>query len=472
MGADEPRSALLQRALEQAAAGQVDAAWQSCREAAARAREHGDTEVLAHAALVLTGDVLGGPTYRGELHLLCREALAHLGPEDSALRQRLQAQLLLTRNTWSRPFPETGQTEEDAKTALLTLRARRQGLHHPDRLEDLVQLSDEALGLAATVGGPEADEITAEGLLWRIDAHYQLGRREQLDAELISFEAVARRLDRPEWSWRHETVRASVAMLEQRHDDARAWLEKARVSGAGSQEAAFVELIHRSRLAVETGEGLDEVIAELRVLLQQMHTQARAWLAGMLIARGGHEEEVAALWGLVAPTLATTPTDVVEWLIILVNAADIAVHQRDRETARFLYATLLPHADLHVVGRAQAPPYGPVALYLCRLANLLGDTTAARAHAEDALRHCERMYAVGFARAARAELEALGPVAGLLTARERDVAGLVADGLSNREIAARLVLSDRTIEGYLSRIMDKLGVRSRAGVAAWFVRNS
>jgi ATP/maltotriose-dependent transcriptional regulator MalT len=54
--------------------------------------------------------------------------------------------------------------------------------------------------------------------------------------------------------------------------------------------------------------------------------------------------------------------------------------------------------------------------------------------------------------------------ADLLTAREREIAGLVATGLSNQEIAERLVLSRRTIESHLSRIFAKLDVRSRTAM--------
>ena len=58
-------------------------------------------------------------------------------------------------------------------------------------------------------------------------------------------------------------------------------------------------------------------------------------------------------------------------------------------------------------------------------------------------------------------------VPGGLTRREREVAALVADGLSNREIAEKLVISERTAEGHVERIRDKLGVRSRTHVARW-----
>jgi DNA-binding NarL/FixJ family response regulator len=55
--------------------------------------------------------------------------------------------------------------------------------------------------------------------------------------------------------------------------------------------------------------------------------------------------------------------------------------------------------------------------------------------------------------------------AGPLTAREREIADLVAAGRTNREVAEQLVLSTRTIEAHLRNIYAKLGVRSRIELA-------
>ena len=55
---------------------------------------------------------------------------------------------------------------------------------------------------------------------------------------------------------------------------------------------------------------------------------------------------------------------------------------------------------------------------------------------------------------------------------EREVAGLVASGLTNRQIAARLVVSERTVDAHVEHIRTKLGVRSRAQIAAWMVAHS
>ncbi len=57
-----------------------------------------------------------------------------------------------------------------------------------------------------------------------------------------------------------------------------------------------------------------------------------------------------------------------------------------------------------------------------------------------------------------------------LSRREHEVAGLVGEGLTNREIAGRLVLSDRTVESHLAAVFRKLGVRGRAAVGGALLR--
>jgi two-component system nitrate/nitrite response regulator NarL len=60
---------------------------------------------------------------------------------------------------------------------------------------------------------------------------------------------------------------------------------------------------------------------------------------------------------------------------------------------------------------------------------------------------------------------------GLLSAREADVVRCVAEGLSNREIAQRLKLTEHTVKNYLFRIFDKLGVSSRVEVVLYAFRH-
>ncbi|WP_063020150.1 protein kinase domain-containing protein [Nocardia niwae] len=59
-----------------------------------------------------------------------------------------------------------------------------------------------------------------------------------------------------------------------------------------------------------------------------------------------------------------------------------------------------------------------------------------------------------------------------LTKRERQVADLVAQGLSNKQIANKLVVSQRTVQGHVEHILTKLGFTSRTQIAAWIVEQA
>jgi DNA-binding NarL/FixJ family response regulator len=63
----------------------------------------------------------------------------------------------------------------------------------------------------------------------------------------------------------------------------------------------------------------------------------------------------------------------------------------------------------------------------------------------------------------------LGPT---LTSRQRQVAELVARGWSNRQIADEFVITERTAESHVERIRARLGFRSRAQIAAWYVASN
>ena len=59
---------------------------------------------------------------------------------------------------------------------------------------------------------------------------------------------------------------------------------------------------------------------------------------------------------------------------------------------------------------------------------------------------------------------------GRLSVREREVAMLVARGLTNPQIAAELVISRKTVESHVSHVLNKLGLTSRVQIATWAMR--
>lgn len=92
----------------------------------------------------------------------------------------------------------------------------------------------------------------------------------------------------------------------------------------------------------------------------------------------------------------------------------------------------------------------------------------ARETLEQARTELATLGAAVYAEAAARELERISgraPARGELTPSERRVAELVASGKTNREVAAALFVSDRTVEGHLSHIYGKLGIRSRTELA-------
>lgn len=108
----------------------------------------------------------------------------------------------------------------------------------------------------------------------------------------------------------------------------------------------------------------------------------------------------------------------------------------------------------------------------------LGDRAFAGAFAAGSRMPCGELVAYaleGERRAAepRAEADAPGPPwPRPLTRREREVAAMVAQGMTNKEIAAHLVIAQRTAEGHIEKILSKLGFTSRTQIAVWATRRT
>ena len=156
--------------------------------------------------------------------------------------------------------------------------------------------------------------------------------------------------------------------------------------------------------------------------------------------------------------------------------AELALGQISRYTseadALTHFRTALDHLDVH-----------EGSMLACRvkleLARTLKDSDkpGAVTWAKAALAGFERIGAVHDAEETNQLLRTMGVSARtnprsqeqLLTTREAEVLELLSHGLSNREIAARLVVSAKTVEHHVSQVLGKLGLRNRSEAAAYFL---
>jgi DNA-binding CsgD family transcriptional regulator len=107
-------------------------------------------------------------------------------------------------------------------------------------------------------------------------------------------------------------------------------------------------------------------------------------------------------------------------------------------------------------------------LGMARALDATGDRAGARALARTAMTDARRLDMPGLARAAAEFLAELTPK-DTLTTREREIADLVGQALTNREIAGRLVLSERTVESHVRNILAKTGTTSRTELIRWLL---
>ena len=139
-------------------------------------------------------------------------------------------------------------------------------------------------------------------------------------------------------------------------------------------------------------------------------------------------------------------------------------------------------AELALAAAALAEEVGAV-VEAARSRTLAGRALAQSGQREEALHQLSRAEAdlaasgaEGFRREAAAELRRLGrrvrkrPAASVglssLTEREQEIAALVAEGWTNRQVATRLFISEKTVETHVSHILAKVGVQTRTGLAA------
>jgi LuxR family maltose regulon positive regulatory protein len=265
---------------------------------------------------------------------------------------------------------------------------------------------------------------------------------------------------RPAWVGQPLAALAELRRRQGRRDDALRLVERA----GGSVAVQLCE----ARLALDAGESLRAAELADRVLraVPPERRLARAPAFELVIrARVGRGELDAARRALVAlrdvaAHVGTAPLLAAADLHEGVLAAAAGEHERAR--------TLLEDAvdGFHRAG-------GPYDAALARIE--LAAALAALGRPEDAAREAAaaaaRLDAIGApAEAERARRVVGGHGATGLSPREREVLDLLAEGLTNRAIAERLVLSEHTVHRHVANILHKLRVPSRAAAAARVAR--
>jgi DNA-binding NarL/FixJ family response regulator len=140
------------------------------------------------------------------------------------------------------------------------------------------------------------------------------------------------------------------------------------------------------------------------------------------------------------------------------------------------YTKAVPHLEegLRVDSTLGARPYvARGRMGLARALGATGDLPRAAELARAAAADARRLDMPGLLRAADtflADAATKARAADPLTAREREVAGLVAQALSNREVARTLVLSERTVESHVRSILAKTGLTTRTELTRWYLQ--
>jgi DNA-binding CsgD family transcriptional regulator len=531
--ADETRAtagprAELTRDLAQAqfTAGNVAACLASCQAAARLAEEGGRPDILASAALVITG--MGDPAVTAAVELLRERALCSLPDGEAVLRARLRARQAMF-------AVETGACERarelsaealalaegngDADALLDALHARHLSLCAPQFLAQRLEIAARACQAARQARQPLAE---LWGHVWLVDAAFQAGDLGAVDSELGQIEQFATYHGQPLAWWHLHRLRATRAALTGELDAAVTHNETARAVAATIGASSTTGMYHAflGQLAVLRGtidpEGARATLAALRqyptIPLVRIFIPLTYALSGDTeLARATFEEfrhlpgalEVGPRWaglmhliGVLAIRLGDT--EVAERLYQEVEGLPPAysgdgsglvfshgsmqrmIGDLALATGRVDEAIARQRHAIEMNARIGARPF--LALSRLGLAKALlaralrekahpGDLPDARDLVTRAAAEFRRLDLPGRldeADAVLAAIDAAARAANPLSPRESEVAALIAQAMSNRQIAGKLVLSERTVETHVRSVLAKLGYSTRTEIAAWF----
>jgi DNA-binding CsgD family transcriptional regulator len=261
-------------------------------------------------------------------------------------------------------------------------------------------------------------------------------------------------------------AQALIAAYGGAEDECRSLAAEARELAFAHRFAFVTELADWALALLELGLGRAE---EALQRARDISTTAVAFWVGLdrieAAVRAG-EPETAREW--LATFEPWAESGGAAWARAVAMHARALLSQEEQEAERLFQTALAIHAEApRPFERARTElAYGE---FLRRGRRRID----ARAHLQSALDAFETLGAIAWAERARMELRASGQTArkrdpstrGQLTTQELQIAHFVAQGLSNREVAAQLFLSPRTIAFHLRNIFRKLGISSRTQLA-------
>jgi len=493
---------------------------------AQRAERHGDHVLLARAGLEM--DPLGDSGWDSEIGRICERALA--GPAlDGPLRARVlarHAQVLVYQGEYGRA-DEVSREALDATElsggpdALVdALRARQLARSGPEGSAERAVIAARMLDAARETGSAW---VEMWGRLWRIDTLFEAGQLPVIARELPDLAGCARRVQVPVAQWHLFQYSATHAYATGRYADAVRQADEAlKLMTDMGHPAAFggygaVVCPIAMHIGFEAA-GATALLAGIPPRFLPGGSDADAPVVSVLpvvnmalmwLERGDHDQ-AARMYQLARPVRSWQPIPSLR-LIAWAQGLAAAIGLGRTDDIAYLSGQFEPLRGWHIASGAGAGSYlGPVELHLGKAAAALGSLDAAIADLTTAASISTTSGATGFAVEASVELAAalarrgtradtdrartllatvapdakrlgMAPISQRiedlrarlpagpppLSPREREVARLVGQGLTNRQIAAALYVSERTAQNHVQHILDKLGFANRSQIAVW-----
>jgi hypothetical protein len=388
-------------------AGDTRGVSSSFEEAARLARELGDPELFAQAALgyeiglggfLFTARYEAGATGIG----LLEEALATLPESDSVLRAHVLARLALElwspgeverRVALSRAAIGMARRLGDAESLAAALHSSHWAFGNPDLVEERLTRADEMLEVARLTG---SEEIAFRAHNARLHAFLELCDGQGIDAEIEAMIGLSERLRQPFFSWHALCLQTIRATLDGRFADAERLAEEAfGLARVRHSEMAAYVFRYGQMVAIRWAQGrcgeAQDTIREHSRRFPWISRWREALLAVELGDRGSARAEVERF---ARRDFGDLPHDAF-WILHLCALAEACVLSEDSRHGAGLYELLLPFADRNAVSVIQQS-FGPVALRLGMLAGLLGRWEEAERHFRTARERCELLRSRAF----------------------------------------------------------------------------